>query len=82
MLAALAAKWREPPRDALDTLVLNAVDLDECDRYEQLDFTPFDPATKFTAATLKGPDGKVFRTIKGAPQVILKKAGCAAVERR
>ncbi len=26
-LAALAAKWREPPRDALDTLVLGAVDL-------------------------------------------------------
>jgi magnesium-transporting ATPase (P-type) len=78
VLAALAAKWREPPRDALDTLVLNAANLEECDRYTQLDFTPFDPAVKFTAATVKGPDGAVFKVIKGAPQVILKKCGCAS----
>ena len=31
VLAALAAKWREPPRDALDTLVLTQADLNECD---------------------------------------------------
>uniref|UniRef100_A0A0A9Z0S1 Putative proton ATPase 1A n=1 Tax=Lygus hesperus TaxID=30085 RepID=A0A0A9Z0S1_LYGHE len=28
VLSALAAKWREPPRDALDTMVLNAANLD------------------------------------------------------
>ena len=31
-LAALAAKWKEPPRDALDTLVLGTADLKECDK--------------------------------------------------
>ena len=33
--AALAAKWKEPPRDALDTMVLGAVDLSGCDAYRQ-----------------------------------------------
>lgn len=79
VLAALAAKWREPPRDALDTLVLTSANLEECDRYTQLDFTPFDPSAKYTAGTLKAPDGTVFKVIKGAPQVILKMCGCAAL---
>lgn len=77
ILAALAAKWREPPRDALDTLVLTCADLPKCDEYTQLDFTPFDPATKRTAATCKGPDGVTFDVTKGAPQVILALCGCA-----
>lgn len=36
--AALAAKWREPPRDALDTLVLlnSGLDLKELDQFEQV----------------------------------------------
>ncbi|CCW69579.1 unnamed protein product [Phytomonas sp. Hart1] len=73
ILSALAAKWREPPRDALDTMVLNAADLDECDNYEQMDFTPFDPTTKRTAATLKDKrTGTVFSVTKGAPHVILQ----------
>jgi H+-transporting ATPase len=32
VLAALAAKWREPPRDALDRMVLGSADLAECDK--------------------------------------------------
>ncbi|KAF1785053.1 P-type ATPase, cytoplasmic domain N [Phytophthora cactorum] len=48
--AALAAKWKEPPKDALDTLVLNAIDLQ---------------------SKIRGPDGKVFKVTKGAPQIIL-----------
>lgn len=69
--AALAAKWNEPPRDALDTLVLNAVDLTECDKYEQIDYVPFDPTVKRTEGTLRR-DGKQFKTTKGAPHIILK----------
>ena len=71
--AALAAKWKEPPRDALDTMVLvtSGQDLKKCDAYEQLDFTPFDPRTKRTEGKLKGRDGKIFRITKGAPHVIL-----------
>lgn len=37
-LAALAAKWKEPPRDALDTLVLGSVDLDALEVFEQVRF--------------------------------------------
>jgi len=70
--AALAAKWREPPRDALDTLVLGAVDLAKCDAYTQLDFMPFDPTVKRTEGTVRGPDGATFKTTKGAPHIILK----------
>jgi H+-transporting ATPase len=71
VLAALAAKWREPPRDALDTMCLGSADLDECDKYEQLEFMPFDPKIKRTEATLKGPDGQVFKVTKGAPNIVL-----------
>ena len=70
--AALAAKWKEPPRDALDTLVLTSADLTQLDGYEQVDFMPFDPTVKRTEGTLRGPDGKVFKTTKGAPHIILK----------
>lgn len=70
--AALAAKWKEPPRDALDTLTLGSADLDSLSQYEQIDFLPFDPSVKRTEGTLKGPDGKVFKTTKGAPQIIAK----------
>jgi magnesium-transporting ATPase (P-type) len=40
--AAMAAKWKEPARDALDTLVLNAVDKPSLDIIEQIEFMPFD----------------------------------------
>jgi hypothetical protein len=49
-----------------------AVDLDECDKYEQTDYMPFDPIFKRTEGTVTGPDGKSFKTTKGAPHIILK----------
>merc|ERR1719240_427607 len=72
LLSALAAKWREPPRDALDTMVLGIADLNACDQYKQTNYLPFDPTTKRTEATLVGPDGQEFKVTKGAPHVILK----------
>jgi H+-transporting ATPase len=51
--AAMAAKWKEPPRDALDTLVLNAVDMDKMANVEALDYIPFDPVNKRTEGTVK-----------------------------
>lgn len=73
VLAALAAKWREPPRDALDTMVLGAANLEECDNYEQLEFSPFDPTTKRTAATLRDKrSGETFSITKGAPHILLE----------
>ena len=44
--AAMAAKWLEPPRDALDTLTLNAVDMKSLESVIQLDYMPFDPVVK------------------------------------
>jgi H+-transporting ATPase len=69
--AAMAAKWHEPPRDALDTMVLSQADLPSLDKVEQLDFMPFDPVTKRTEGTVS-ENGKKFRTTKGAPRVLLK----------
>jgi len=75
--AAMAAKWREPPRDAIDKLVLNAltsVDLDSLDSLvEQVDFLPFDPMVKRTEAKLRElSSGRIFQASKGAPHIILK----------
>jgi len=82
-LAAMAAKWQEPARDALDKLVLgcdtnpNGVDLKSMECMEQLDYLPFDPIIKRTEGTVidnskKIDGGKKFKTSKGAPQVLLK----------
>lgn len=70
--AALAAKWREPARDALDTLVLGSADLSSLDDYKQLEYVPFDPTLKRTEATVEDPQGNVFKVTKGAPQIILE----------
>jgi H+-transporting ATPase len=51
--------------------VLGSADLKECDRYTQTDFMPFDAKVKRTEATLKSPDGTLFKVTKGAPHVIL-----------
>merc|ERR1719345_687089 len=82
-MAAMAAKWHEPARDALDKLVLgweknpNGVDLKSMECIEQLDYLPFDPIIKRTEGTVKDKSGKInngakFKTSKGAPQVLLK----------
>jgi H+-transporting ATPase len=71
--AAMAAKWKEPPRDALDTLTLNAADIDSLDNVEQIDFMPFDPTVKRTEGTIRDKQtGQIFKTTKGAPHIILK----------
>ncbi len=38
--------------------------LEELNKFSQLDFAPFDPRTKRTEAKLRGPDGSIFRTSK------------------
>jgi H+-transporting ATPase len=76
--AAMAAKWKEPPRDALDTLTLKGVDMASLDEVEQLDYLPFDPITKRTEGTVKViKTGEIFKTTKGAPHVLLKLVGAS-----
>lgn len=71
--AAMAAKWLEPPRDAIDILTLTKVDLDSMKTIEQIDYMPFDPKIKRTEGTVKDTvSGKTFKTTKGAPHIILK----------
>merc|ERR1711907_458263 len=82
-LAAMAAKWKEPARDALDKLILgcdtnpNGVDLASMECIEPLDYVPFHPIIKRTEGTVKDKSKKInggtsFKTSKGAPQVLLK----------
>lgn len=68
--AAMAAKWKEPAKDALDTMVLGAADLEALNAYEMVDHMPFDPILKRTESTIKGPDGEIFKVTKGAPQIV------------
>lgn len=41
--SALATRWSEPPKDALDTLVLTNADIEPLSRYRQVDYVPFNP---------------------------------------
>merc|ERR1711988_555206 len=71
--AAMAAKWQEPARDALDRLTLGQVDMKSMDVMEQLDYVPFDPTIKRTEGTVKDKKtGEVYKTSKGAPHILLK----------
>lgn len=65
--AAMASKWNEPPKDALDTLTLNAADLKSLDEnVEQIEFVPFDPSVKRTEGTIRDKHTKnVFKVSKG-----------------
>eukprot|EP01038_Epipyxis_sp_PR26KG_P006480 gene6480-8913_t len=76
--AAMAAKWKEPPRDALDTLTLTAVDMKSLNSVEQTDYMPFDPIVKRTEGSVR-ENGVAFKTTKGAPHVILKLVQTAGV---
>ena len=47
--AAMATKWWEPARDALDTMVLSAARTHQLEGYQHTDFMPFDPAVKVSS---------------------------------
>lgn len=72
--AALASKHGDAIDDAIDIAIIGAVRdagrEDELLTYSVDRFKPFDPISKRTEAYITGPDGKQFRTSKGAPQVV------------
>mmetsp|Transcript_39283 Transcript_39283/g.111218 ORF Transcript_39283/g.111218 Transcript_39283/m.111218 type:complete len:1040 (+) Transcript_39283:189-3308(+) len=70
--AAMAAKWKEPPKDALDTLVLTSADLSSLNGVQMLDHVPFDPTVKRTESTVKDTNGEVIKVSKGAPNILIK----------
>jgi H+-transporting ATPase len=70
LAAALAS--RKENDDPIDLAVLAGLkDEAVLKAYEVTHFTPFDAVHKRTEAAIKGPDGKLFKVTKGAPQVIL-----------
>lgn len=73
MMAAMAAKWKEPPRDALDVLILGSVNMLLLEPFDQLDYLPFDPQIKRTEGEVRDTrNGRTFKTSKGAPHIILR----------
>ena len=69
--AAMATKWKEPPKDALDTMVLGAVNFEMLKDVEQVDFLPFDPIVKRTEGTVReSVSTELFKVTKGAPHVL------------
>lgn len=71
--AALASRAED--KDTIDLAVIGGVKNDQAlKEYSVVHFQPFDPVHKRTEATVKGVDGKEFKTTKGAPQVILELA--------
>jgi H+-transporting ATPase len=72
VILAGALASRAEDKDPIDMAVLSGVKKDQkLDSYQIIHFQPFDPVHKRTEATVKGKDGKEFKTTKGAPQVIL-----------
>jgi len=77
ILAAAVASRTEAP-DAIDQAVVNGLtNKGALQGLQIIHFQPFDPVSKRTEASFKAPDGKISKTTKGAPQVILKLAANA-----
>ena len=75
--AALAS--RSNNNDPIDMAVLNGLkEPRRLKNYQEIHFQPFDPVHKRTEAAIKGPDGRIFKVTKGAPQVILALSSNAA----
>jgi len=76
LAAALAS--RAENQDPIDLAVLGGLaDPARRDACHVTHFQPFDPVHKRTEATVTGPDGRSFKTTKGAPQVVLALAADA-----
>jgi len=85
--AAMAAKWHEPARDALDSMTLGQADLGSLDNgpeaVEQVDYMPFDPIVKRTEGTVRSKTtGKTFKVTKGAPHVLLALTNNSEIKER
>jgi len=73
LAGALASKAED--QDSIDLAVIGRLeDQGALKPFKQLKFVPFDPVGKRTEATVKDPQGQIFKVTKGAPQVILSLA--------
>ena len=70
---------REEDRDPIDDAVIAGAESlhllnGASGGFRAVEFTPFDPVSKRTEATIEDPEGKRFKVAKGAPQSILSLA--------
>ena len=71
LYGALAS--REEDQDPIDLAVLAGVkDEKALAAYTRLHFVPFDPVHKKTESTVRDSQGRIFKAVKGAPQVIIE----------
>jgi H+-transporting ATPase len=78
LVLAGALASRAENNDAIDLAVIGALqDPGALDGYTQTGFTPFDPVSKRTEASVKTAEGKTFKVTKGAPQVVMELTGLA-----
>ena len=77
LCAALASRAED--QDPIDLAVLSGLkDRAQVADYTVTHFQPFDPVSKRTEASIRLPDGEVFKVSKGAPQVLLALAAKTA----
>ncbi len=70
LMGALAARAED--NDVIDIAVINGLkNQNELYSYEIVHFRAFDPVSKRSEASVKTPDGKIFKTTMGAVQIIL-----------
>ncbi|MGC9199779.1 MAG: plasma-membrane proton-efflux P-type ATPase [Acidobacteriaceae bacterium] len=83
VIVAAALASREEDADAIDLAVLSGLKdrATELQGFQQSKFVPFDPVSKRTEGQIVGPDGKAFRTSKGAPQILMDLAKLSGDER-
>lgn len=74
--AALASDYTSPHRDAIDSCIVAALEPQALDAWEQVNFTPFEPALKRCEATVRQragtEDARTVRIAKGSPQTLLE----------
>jgi H+-transporting ATPase len=71
---------REEDQDPIDKAILAktrniSTIVETFEHFKAMSFTPFDPVSKRTEATVREEDGSQFKVSKGAPQAILALAG-------
>ena len=81
LVAAILASRRDAP-DAIDAAIIaGGLSLKDLDAYAVRAFSPFDPVAKRAQAEVER-DGKRFKVMKGAPQVVVDLCAPSDKERR
>lgn len=71
ILAGALASHAED-HDAIDDCVIAGLaNRSRLSQFQQVEFTPFDPVTKYTRASVRDPQGQLIDVTKGAPAAIL-----------